>query len=352
MTLYGHFDCVRTLIFHPTDPILISGSEDGMVKVWTFGSEQASQRSIEPLVTFRHPCGIYALAIVPASEESSSSLSEASHPRFGTLGMLIVGDSEGTLTFWKLPPLASNKFRAYDDYVSLKLSTKVKAHDNVIWDIHVHPLSNSFLTVGADGFVHVWSIQDDAAIAKTSTCLLPKSKQSRSLLMPTSVTVLHADMKTCVVGYAAPLLAQFDLSTPGQQAPLLQRLFATGLSLDTNPLAAQVNQVVSHPTLPIVIAAFHDGGVRGFDVRGGDQLYHLTTSEDSGPVLSVAVDPSGLCLATGDQEGTLTFWSLETRSILTQHEEVHDTSVQTIVFHAALGICASGGSDSDIHVFQ
>ena len=33
-SLRGHFDAVRCLAFHPTESVLISGSEDQTIKLW------------------------------------------------------------------------------------------------------------------------------------------------------------------------------------------------------------------------------------------------------------------------------------------------------------------------------
>ena len=73
LTLCSHMDAVRAVAFHPSQPLIISGSEDNTVKVWLLDTakafaltENASPRhahstpqyDVEPIITFRgHTCG-------------------------------------------------------------------------------------------------------------------------------------------------------------------------------------------------------------------------------------------------------------------------------------------------------
>lgn len=56
-TLRSHFDGVRALAFHPTEPVLITGSEDHTLKLWnlqkTVPAKKSASLDVEPLYTFR-----------------------------------------------------------------------------------------------------------------------------------------------------------------------------------------------------------------------------------------------------------------------------------------------------------
>lgn len=56
-TLRSHFDGVRALTFHPTEPVLITASEDHTLKLWnlqkTVPAKKSASLDVEPLYTFR-----------------------------------------------------------------------------------------------------------------------------------------------------------------------------------------------------------------------------------------------------------------------------------------------------------
>lgn len=57
-TLRSHFDGVRALAFHPTEPVLITGSDDHTLKLWnlqkTVPAKKSASLDVEPLYTFRY----------------------------------------------------------------------------------------------------------------------------------------------------------------------------------------------------------------------------------------------------------------------------------------------------------
>lgn len=60
-TLRSHFDGVRALAFHPTEPVLITASEDHTLKLWnlqkTVPAKKSASLDVEPLYTFRSHTG-------------------------------------------------------------------------------------------------------------------------------------------------------------------------------------------------------------------------------------------------------------------------------------------------------
>merc|ERR1711899_702567 len=69
-TLRSHFDGVRALGFHPTEPVLITASEDQTLKLWnlqkTIPAKKSAALDVEPVYTFRaHTGPVLSLAVAP-----------------------------------------------------------------------------------------------------------------------------------------------------------------------------------------------------------------------------------------------------------------------------------------------
>ena len=60
-TLRSHFDGVRSLGFHPSEPVLITASEDQTLKMWnlqkTITTKKSTNLDVEPVYTFRGHTG-------------------------------------------------------------------------------------------------------------------------------------------------------------------------------------------------------------------------------------------------------------------------------------------------------
>ena len=73
-TLRSHFDGVRALSFHPTEPVLVTASEDCTLKLWnlqkTIPAKKSASLDVEPVYTFRGHVGpVLCLAMSPSGEQ-------------------------------------------------------------------------------------------------------------------------------------------------------------------------------------------------------------------------------------------------------------------------------------------
>jgi hypothetical protein len=105
----------------------------------------------------------------------------------------------------------------------------------------------------------------DASIILIHTIIL--GHNIRGNLIPTSVNTVMTDSKTCIVGYTSASVAQFDFH--GEK--IIQVLRSSDID-NSESRDAQINQVISHPTMPIVIAAHQDRKLRFYDLRTGDSM--------------------------------------------------------------------------------
>uniref|UniRef100_A0A8C2P5Z3 Striatin N-terminal domain-containing protein n=1 Tax=Capra hircus TaxID=9925 RepID=A0A8C2P5Z3_CAPHI len=99
-TLRSHFDGIRALAFHPTEPVLITASEDHTLKMWnlqkTAPAKKSTSLDVEPIYTFRahkgpllgHTDAVWGLAY------------SAAHQR------LLSCSADGTLRLWNTTEVA------------------------------------------------------------------------------------------------------------------------------------------------------------------------------------------------------------------------------------------------------
>lgn len=351
LKLSGHLDGVRALAFHPTEPLLVSSSEDCTVKVWNLSSVAngpSSQRAseVDSLVTMRtHTHSVLALAVFCADN------SECPPGRIGTFAS---AGRDGTINLFQLPATKTDKPEpyAYQEYESMKMHMVKDAHSDAIWDLHAHPLSNTLFSVGADGVVRTWGVMSELTPQGELRCSSKVNTNGTGpsiggSLMPTSVHSMLTDPKTCAVGYTNGSIAQFDFAA--ERVIQLTR----AIDIDTIGRGGQVNKLSVHPTMPVAIAAHQDRKIRMYDMRAGECVGSLTAHQDS--VTSISVDAAGLYLASGSHDGSLRVWSVSDRHCVFEqsaHRPKMGEAVHSVTYHPSRNFIATGGADSTIKIFQ
>ncbi|CEG38763.1 Cell-cycle nuclear protein, contains WD-40 repeats [Plasmopara halstedii] len=351
LKLSGHMDGVRALAFHPTEPLLVSGSEDCTVKVWNLSSVAngpPSQRAIEvdSIVTMRtHTHSVLALAVLSADNSECPP---------GRVGTFVSAGRDGTLHLFQLPSTETDKPEpyTYQEYEGMKMDMVKDAHSDAIWDLHAHPLSNILFSAGADGIVRTWGVMSELTPQGELRCSSKINSNGTgpsigSSLMPTSVHSMLTDPKTCIVGYTNGSIAQFDFAA--ERVIQLTR----AIDVDTIGRRGQVNKLSVHPTMPVAIAAHQDRKIRMYDMRAGECVGSLTAHQDS--VTSISVDAAGLYLASGGHDGSLRIWSVSDRHCVFEqsaHRPKMGEATHSVTYHPSRNFIATGGADSTIKIFQ
>lgn len=106
------------------------------------------------MLTMRaHAQSVLAVAIM--SSENTPNLSS------GGIGSFATSGRDGSICLFKLPGLDNEKGSepyTYEDYQGLKSHSIQRAHEDAVWDLHAHPLSNVLFSSGADGVVRTWAV--------------------------------------------------------------------------------------------------------------------------------------------------------------------------------------------------
>ncbi|XP_044015690.1 striatin isoform X3 [Aphidius gifuensis] len=314
-TLRSHFDCVRSLVFHPTDPVLITASDDHTLKLWnlqkTVPAKKSASLDVEPLYTFRSHTGpVLCLAMCNTGSRCYS------------------GGIDGKIHCWSVP---SGNIDPYDSYEPGILGQSLSGHTDAVWGLSMYHPKSQLLSVSADGTVKLWNSQSKVPLLNTYA-----SEQDG---IPTSVDFVRDECHKLVVAYEGACVV-FDAET----GSIVSRLEGHGTK--------GVNRVVAHPIQPLIIAAYEDRHIRFYDHRSATLAHAMVAHLDA--VTSLAVDPHGLYLLSGSHDCSIRLWNMDNKTCvqeITAHRKKFDESILDVAFHPSLPFIASAGADALAKVF-
>ncbi|TMW64891.1 hypothetical protein Poli38472_009058 [Pythium oligandrum] len=349
--LLGHMDGVRSLSYHPTEPMMVTGGEDCTVRVWkivdtTHGLASQRPSELDSILTLRaHTASVLAVSLVGLSHSSSSN----------NRGLLASSGRDGTICLHKLPQLERDTAepRTFEEHHSFLSSRVERAHDDAVWDLHAHPRSPILFSAGADGVVKIWESGPEGLTAKSELRSVATHHRHASghsyhdNLVPTSVTSVPSDAKSCAVGYTNGGLALFDVAN-GQLTQMVRPKDA-----ESNGRDHQVNRVVAHPTMPLVVSGHLDRKIRMFDLRSGECI--ATIAAHLSAVSSVSFDSSGQYVASGGHDGSMRVWAIAERQCVFEqsvHRPKWAEAINSVSFHPTQTSVATAGADGLVKVFQ
>ncbi|XP_040267111.1 striatin-3 isoform X3 [Bufo bufo] len=322
-TLRSHFDGVRALAFHPVEPVLVTASEDHTLKLWnlqkTVPAKKSASFDVEPIYTFRAHMGPVLSLVVSSSGEHCFS-----------------GGIDSTIQWWKM--LSSN-VDPYDTYDPSVLSGTLLGHTDAVWGLAHSGVKDRLLSCSADGTVRLWNPPEGVPCIGTYN-------GNKEHGIPTSVDFIGCDPAHAVASFTSGCIVIYDLET---SQSLLQLSAPSDSSI---PFCGHINKVVSHPTLPVTIAAYEDRHIKFFDNKSGKTIHSMVAHLDA--VTSLAVDPNGIYLMSGSHDSSIRLWNLDSKTCvqeITAHRKKLDESIYDVAFHPSKAFIASAGADALAKVF-
>ncbi|XP_011314225.1 striatin-3 [Fopius arisanus] len=314
-TLRSHFDCVRALVFHPKDPVLITASDDHTLKLWnlqkTVPAKKSASLDVEPLYTFRSHTGpVLCLGMCSTGSRCYS------------------GGLDGMIHCWSVP---AGNIDPYDSYEPGVLSQSLTGHTDAVWGLSMFHPRSQLLSASADGTVKLWNPPNKVPLLNTYS-----SEQDGT---PTSVDFVRDESHKIVVAYDGACVV-FDAET----GSVVARLEGSG--------TRGVNRVVAHPIQPLIISAHEDRHIRFYDHRSATLAHAMVAHLDA--VTSLAVDPHGLYLLSGSHDCSIRLWNMDNKTCvqeITAHRKKFDESILDVAFHPSLPFIASAGADALAKVF-
>ncbi|EPQ58098.1 WD40 repeat-like protein [Gloeophyllum trabeum ATCC 11539] len=339
-TLRNHLDAVRAVAFHPSELCLATGGDDCTIKLWRMdvsGLTSSGARAItevEPQLTLRgHSAAITRLIISPSKQ------------------LIYSASLDSSIRVWVLPPPSHTTYAPFD---KSRIRSELIGHTDAVWDLALVRDESTLISCGAEGAVKVWDVSGPAGgslkLSWTYAGLESESDEiprDDDLPGATAVEAIRVDLKKVAVAYQNAAIKIFDIET-GKEVSQLQSEAAQ----DGSP-AKQVNSMVSHPTMPMLVTAHEDKHIRIFDITTGQCTHSMLAHLDA--VTSLSIDSSGFSLVSGSHDCSVRFWDLlGSRSCvqeITVHREKAHEGVLDVQFHPTLPFMASAGADGVVKLY-
>eukprot|EP00472_Partenskyella_glossopodia_P013638 CAMPEP_0197515712 /NCGR_PEP_ID=MMETSP1318-20131121/757_1 /TAXON_ID=552666 /ORGANISM="Partenskyella glossopodia, Strain RCC365" /LENGTH=557 /DNA_ID=CAMNT_0043064159 /DNA_START=193 /DNA_END=1866 /DNA_ORIENTATION=+ len=313
--LRSHLDGVRSVSFHPKEPYLFSGSEDGTAKLWNMErvvrKKKASKKQ-EPWYTFRGHTGMVTSTAV-------------------TDKMLFSGGVDGKLFVWGIPDPDQNQYTTYGTCSPFNLNCF--EHPDAVWGIYTS--GKHVFAAAADGNVTMWeaNLDDQKSAKRTFTA---ESKVPTSVVVGPSGTQLMA-------AYTCGSVGVFDIET-GKEISMMKgasKSVVMGLS--------------GHPFLELCVSANLDGSFQIFDPTQG-RCVDAKQNAHRDAVTSVSIGSSGVAMATASHDQSIRIWDIRKIAIMddmdpNQHRKKYDEAIHCVAHHPTTPLLASCGADSVVKVF-
>uniref|UniRef100_A0ABI7XQC0 Striatin N-terminal domain-containing protein n=1 Tax=Felis catus TaxID=9685 RepID=A0ABI7XQC0_FELCA len=321
-TLRSHFDGIRALAFHPTEPVLITASEDHTLKMWnlqkTAPAKKSTSLDVEPIYTFRAHKGPVLCVVLSSSGEQCYS-----------------GGADGLIQGWNT---TNPNVDPYDSYDPSVLRGPLLGHTDAVWGLAYSAAHQRLLSCSADGTLRLWNTAEAAPA-------LSVFNDNQELGIPASVDLVSSDPSHMVASFSKGYTSIFNMETQ-------QRILTLESNLDTTTSSCQINRVISHPTLPISITAHEDRHIKFYDNNTGKLIHSMVAHLEA--VTSLAVDPNGLYLMSGSHDCSIRLWNLESKTCIqefTAHRKKFEESIHDVAFHPSKCYIASAGADALAKVF-
>lgn len=199
---------------------------------------------------------------------------------------------DSTIHGWQMPPRDRDTYAPFDSQLN---AVRLEGHTDGVWDVCLVATAGSYggvngLSTGADankeilasasadGTVKIWDVSPQrdgshsavpgGALKLSWTATGTEGSEESSIIpkpVPTSLALCQTDMTKLAVAYQDGKVRIFDTET-GK--------LVLSLSASENAVGdiAQINRIVSHPTIPMLITANEDNYIRLFDLKSGTCL--------------------------------------------------------------------------------
>ncbi len=324
---------VRSVAFSPTDNnLLAAGESGGRVVLWNVATDQ------EVRALPGHKTDVYAVAFSPNGQT------------------LAAGGAGNKIAMWNV---AAN----------YKAEPTIDAQSGFIYSLAFNPLGDA-LAAGGMGDVELWNPGTDKSLGA------PLTEQQGAVygvvFSPDGRVLVSAGADRTIHVWNFPVVRTYGVPLPqAYRRPVLSvavsptGLIAAGSYGGTIAIVNRTtNKVVtfSAPKLlhavvfleggRILASAGNNGEITLWDPTTGSSLGTLRPPGPRVQILSLASDPKGATLVSGDAQGNVRIWNVASRSEIGAPLTGDLSGVFAVAFNPATGYIAAGGNGRTIRVWK
>ena len=336
VSLTGHDEQVTSVDFSLDGTMVVSGGRDRTVRLWD--------------VQRREPIG------APLTGHDNE-VTSVGFSRDGT--MVVSGSVDGTVRLWDVQrrepigaPLTGHDnevtsvgfsrdgtmvvsgsvdgtVRLWDVQRREPIETPLRGHDDQVWSVAFSPDGTMVVSGGRDGMVRLWDVQ------RRETIGVPLTGHEASV----SSVAFSPDGTMVVSGSADGTVRLWDVQ---RQEPI-------GVPLTGHD--DRVTRVAFSPNGTMVVSGSADKTVRLWEVQRNELIGAPLTSHDD-RVWSVAFSSDGTTVVSGSADKTVRFWDVQRREPIRKPLTGHDDEVTRAAFSPDGTMVVSGSGDGMVWLWD
>lgn len=202
--------------------------------------------------------------------------------------LLYSASLDSSIRIWALPSPSHTTYASYDETRS---RGELIGHTDAVWDLALVRDESTLISCGAEGSVKVWDVSGPSGGGSLKLTWgwhgvenLDDIHENPDTPGATAVEAIKTDLKKVAVAYQNAIVKIFDIES-GKELMSLQSDSTYGLCFQTADIfsethclidgtsATQINRIVSHPTMSLLVTAHEDKYIRIFDLGTGMLFY-------------------------------------------------------------------------------
>lgn len=291
ITLRHHLDSVRSLCLNDDETVLISGSDDGTIKLWdlnkissqiSLGGMGGSNNDRSPIpITFRgHLASVNCCCIIPNTST------------------LITGSFDTNIYGWKLP-LNGTILMEMESLSTLR-QFEMKQHTDIIWDIVSHYSEPLITSISADNSCKIYNLNQEELVLnyRFNDKLINNKYIGQTSLKWNNYS---GDQKLCISTISGHVIL-FDI----EKQCIISDVVDSKYNYCINRIYSD-DGILNETSL--IYSACDDSRVRLFDMKSNKCIISQKVHTDS--VTSMVVHSSSSSILTSSHDCRLRVWDFK-----------------------------------------